>query len=384
MSSVSDIEAVSLVLRTATTFEAIFGAVPGVDVLERKRELRKSFSYLARQVHPDVAPAHAAALAGEVFQRLNELWKSAEAALDNGVYATPFRVGAAPTASRAAVNDGGILQSASATYRLEHTPYHSGDFSVLYRATQITGASGPVLIKLSADPTFNPLFDHELMILKRFEKFPKLLPYLPPIRDAFSVVDGGRRYRAIVMTPYDGMLSLADIRTRLSRSLEPNEVAWVGRRVIAQAIAARMIHAIHGAITPDHVLVHPITREPQHIGWLHAVDRDSGDRITMMIDRWKDWYPPEVIDKKSPSHHTDLFMVGKTLIWLLGGDTQRNTVPRSTPAAMADCIIRCVNEDSQKRPTDGRDLLDEFTRIVRTEWKREYRPMVVPDSSAGS
>jgi hypothetical protein len=385
MPSVSDIQAVRAILRTATTFETVFGKLPRGDAASQKNVLRKQFNYLARQVHPDIAPREGKLLAGEVFGLLIAMRKSAETAIESGTYHMPFKAGAAPEPRRPISDNGQTLQSAKALYQLHVEPYRTGDFSVLYQARTLTGTGGSVLIKIATDPTHNTLLEKEVSLLKRFVTRPRLQVYVPTVTDTFVVSgDAGRRYRAIVITPHTGALSLTDIRAALGRPLEAVEVAWVGRRIIAQSLAALAIDVVHGSIVPDHVLVDPLTREPQHIGWLHAVERKTAERITMVIDCWRDWYPPEVMDKKTPGHRSDLYMVGKTMIWLLGGDVRRNTLPKHVPSAMAACILQCVLADKNRRPKDGRQLLDDFTRVVRKEWKREYRPLVLPGTTAGT
>ena len=92
-----------------------------------------------------------------------------------------------------------------------------------------------------------------------------------------------------------------------------------------------------------------------------------------MLDRWRDWYPPEVLGKKIPDHRTDLFMAAKTMIQLLGGDAKHNTFLSSVPEKMQRILLQCVQDSPARRPSDGRYVLDEFTRVITDLWGRAYR-----------
>ncbi len=205
--------------------------------------------------------------------------------------------------------------------------------------------------------------------------------FVPHLLDTFLMEGAGRtRYRVNVMKYKKDFVSLAEVIDAYPSGLEPAQVAWVARRIIAQALAASMMGVVHGAITPDHVLVNPVSHEPLHIGWAHAIMNPTSERITHVIDRWREYYPPEVFEKKHPDLRTDLFMAGKTIIKLLGGDVKNTTLPSTVPPEMRRIILQLVEKSPSRRPSDGKVYLDEFTRVVRGIWGRKYRPLAMPIS----
>jgi hypothetical protein len=137
---------------------------------------------------------------------------------------------------------------------------------------------------------------------------------------------------------------------------------------------------VHGAIVPNHVLVNPITHEPLHIGWAHAIVRpeERDAKLTTIIDRFKDWYPPEVFAREVPSHQTDLYMAGKTMLYLLGGDVARNRFPSHVPGPVVQIVQRCLETKVEKRPRDGLVLMHEFLKVIEKLWGRNYRPLRLP------
>lgn len=371
------IERVARQLQSATTFAAVFGVLPDGSLDTKRRALRTQFAYLARIVHPDHAPRGSEKLAAEVFHTLTRVRDNADAALAAGTYAQSF-VSAVP------INDGVTLRSNQSVYTLSPTLFREGDFSSVYHAHSSGGVSGDVIVKIASSPTYNVYLEKEAQLLREFynNRRVDLAPIrtaVPELLDTF-LVDGdkGTRFRVNVLRSVGNYVSVADIIEAYPHGLEPMDAAWVGRRVIAQTLAASMVGVVHGAIVPDHVLVEPVKREPLHLGWTHAVDPSKHERLRLVIDRWHDWYPPEVWEKKVPTHQTDVYMAAKTILALMGGDTKRNTFPVAVPKPIAAVLLRCLETSPSRRPQDGRAVLDEFTRAIRNEWGVVYRPLVLP------
>jgi hypothetical protein len=371
------IRAVALQLKSATTYAAIFGPLPDGDLKGKEKALKKQFHFLARMVHPDYAKGHES-IATEAFKLLNDLHARAEAALAAGIYDSPFVSMKAPEDTE--------LVSANGAYRLAKNAFRTGDFAAIYRG-QLVGLNRSVLAKISLEPSLNSWLEREAMILTRFRDAKAGNPllgirkFVPDLVDTFLIAGPvGTRYRVNILGIRDGFVSVADIIQAYPAGLRPAEAAWVARRIIAQTLAASMAGVVHGAITPDHVLVDPTTHEPMHIGWAHSIDDPAkrGGRITHVIDRWRDYYPPEVFDKKTSDHRTDLYMAGKTIVQLVGGDVKRNTLPASVPDEMRRIIVRLVEKIPDRRPRDGKAYLDEFTRVVRKIWGTAYLPLTMP------
>lgn len=358
----------------------VFGPLTGVSLSDKKSALRKQFAYLARTVHPDHVPRVHADLAAEAFRLLNELRAGAEAALEAGTYDKPLSGKSAHDTAH-----GHELTSPAGVYRIPDDPIYRGDFSALFRGKRLGSDPTPVLVKIAFEPALNQWLEREALVLRRFadgaHPAHKVCAYVPEILDTF-VVQGerGARHRANVLRFVQDFVSLADVIKAYPRGLDPQDVAWIYRRVIGQALAAELLGVVHGAITPAHVLVNPFTHEPRHIGWAHAIEKpwDTGARVTHVIDEYREYYPPEVFDKKPPTAQTDIYMAGKTAISLLGGNVRKNTLPSSVPDSIARVILRAVEENPARRPQDGMRYLDEFTRVVRETWGRKYRPLSMP------
>lgn len=380
MTDTNAIREVSSRLKSATNFIAVFGALPAGGTDDKRRHVRKQFAYLARIVHPDHAPAALAADATDAFRLLNALRHAAEEAIERNTYDAPI------SRSNDASEETGVSEivTMTGTYRLKSGIFREGDFSILYRGTFL-GAGGkttPVFAKVARDPSQNNWIEKEAVLMRKAAdakaKTPLfgISPFLPRLLDTVLVEGDKRtRYRTNIYRFAPDMVSVADIIAAYPRGLDAPQAAWVARRVFAQTLAAGMLGVVHGAITPDHVLVNPFTHEPLHIGWPHAQVKG---RITHIVDRWQDIYPPEVFDKKDADHRTDIYMAAATTVRLLGGDVERRSLPASVPDGVARVILRCLETSPARRPRDGKLLLDDFTRVVRSTWGTAYRPLTMP------
>ena len=365
-------------LSGATSFPALFGALPAGDIPAKKAYLRKQFTYLARIVHPDHATADCKTVAADAFRDLNALRHKAEEAIGRGTYETPID----NTAVDSGDADSFELASAGMVFRFRNTPYREGDLSILYQGTAKGSMTGPVLAKVARDPSMNGLLEQEAVHMRRAADAPVGTPlarvarFLPRLIDTMLITgEKNTRFRANVFRLDSDLVSVADIMRAYPAGLEASQAAWVARRTIAQTLAASMLGVVHGAITPDHVLVNPFTHDPVHIGWAHAIAKG---RITQVIDRWKDIYPPEVFAKKDADHRTDIYMAGATIVRLLGGTVERASLPATVPSGVSKLVLRCLEETPARRPQDGAQLLAEFTTIIRREWGRTYRPLTMP------
>lgn len=375
----SALEVIQSQLAAATSFAAIFGALPKGDEKAQRAHLKKQYRALVRMTHPDQVAAGERPLAHTVFPILVRFYEDAEVALKAGRYDQPHAATkASTTTSQADV----VMKSAMAVYSVKPDIFATGDFANIHLGRDARG--GSVLMKVAAETSMNAYLAKEGAFYKQLALRSELAPlrrYLPELLDSFSISERtSEQYRVNVFRYMPGYVSLKTIHDAYPKGLDPKDAAWIWRRLIAQALAAEAIGVVHGAIVPDHVLVQPDTHEPLHLGWVHSVERpeERQARLTTVIDRWRDWYPKEIFAREIPSLQTDLYMVGKTMIYLAGGDVARNRFPRHYPAVMKDTVAQLIAEDTRDRPRDGHALLREFTTGIRQLWGTAFRPLTLP------
>lgn len=368
------VEVVKTKISSATTFADVFGPLPRGSPEQQAKALKQQYRYLAKMVHPDQAVAAESKSATIVFDELTKFYASAKQAIELGHYDRRLGSGASGT-------DMVTLTVGSRSYTIMAEPFASGDFSNVHVGKDEQGNG--VVAKVARRPTFNQYLTHEALLLKQVGEqtsLKSLTRFVPELLDTLTLTEpGNQQFRVNVYRQVLGMVSLTQVRERHQNGLAPEDAMWVARRIIAQTLAANMMNVVHGAIVPDHVLIHPLSREPLHIGWAHAVQEPEKNhrRITTVIDRWRDWYPKEVFDRAIPSHQTDLYMAGKTMLYLLGGDVVRNRFPSHIPPDIVRLIGQLLEEQSSQRPSDGFTFLRELTTAVHRHWGKTYRPLPV-------
>jgi len=334
-------------LQTATSFVTVFGTLTTTSPAHRLKELRQKFAHLAKMVHPDTVPKEYAGKAGEVFNELVTVKEAAEAAILEGTYDDQFV-------------DTFILRSRSEAYECEEGPYKKGDFSFLYKAKN--SRSEAVLIKIATRPPHNPWLENERAFARTNKD-----KYIPRFTDSFFVVDNGRRFHALAIPYLDGYVSLTDILHAHPKGLDPRDAAWICRRVMGQAVLARGLEVVHTAIVPDHVLVHIRSHDPLHIGWGHAIEIE--DRTHLLIEKWKNLYPPEMLRKENVNEKADVFMAAQTMLLLFG----KNKLPRGIERVLS----RCTETSPSRRPK-AHEALENLTKAIRNEWGKKYRNLKMP------
>ena len=375
----SSLEVIHGKLAVATTFAEIFGVLPKGDAVERERYLKLQYRNLVKLTHPDRVPAQERTLANSVFADLVQFYEQARNALKAGTYQE--KASAASNARTAPASDV-VLTSSTQSYTIAGEAFVAGDFSNLHLGQTKSGEA--VLVKVAADFAANAYLAQEATFLRRVDMMPAakgLKPYMPQLLDTLMLAEAGNeQYRVNVFRHKPGFVSLTDIHAAYPQGLHPKDAAWIWRRLIAQALAAQVLGVVHGAIVPDHLLLNPQTHEPLHIGWVHSVERpqERQARITTVIDRFRDWYPPEVFAREIPTLQTDLYMVGKTMIYLAGGDVARNRFPSHYPEIMKDTVAQLISQNPGDRPRDGHVLLREFTTGIRSLWGTQFRPLTLP------
>lgn len=306
----------------ARTADELFGAVEPVRVYHR----------LARLTHPDLVEPAERAAATEAFIRLTTLWRSRHTV---------------------------VLRTRRAEYRLGPVA-HRGDLANLY---EVDGA----LLKLARDPVHNDLLSREAWALRTLAQQgdPRYLPYVPRLVESFRHRETGtgvERRANVIGTTVGGLHSLVEVRQAYPDGLDPRDAAWMARRLLVAIGLAHRAGVVHGAVLPDHVLIHPREHGLVLVDWCYATR--PGEPVPAFVDRYRDWYPPEVTTAAGPG--TDIAMAARCLIYLMAG---------RIPDPLRMFADGCRLPRPHQRPDDAWCLLAEFDEVLgRLYGPRTFRP----------
>ncbi|WP_026411810.1 molecular chaperone DnaJ [Actinomadura oligospora] len=325
-------EAVALLERAVSPAD-LFGG----DEAEAARLYRR----LARLVHPDATPAGSS----RDFARLSELWHAYNAA------------------------NAPVIEVGTHRFRLGET-IASGDLAELYLADD---RGRGVVLKMPRDPSDNDLMSREEEALRtlRRDGERKFRAYVPELVTAFRHrdPDTGETRRVNVLAPLDGFVSFAEVRAAHPDGLDPRDAAWMWRRLLVALGFAHRAGVVHGAVLPEHVLIHPGKHGLVLVDWCYSVTRPGG-RVPAMVDRRSGMYAPEIPAREPAVPGTDVFMASKCVARLMGD---------RAPAAMRAFVAGCVLPAPHRRPRDAWRLLAELDELLdRLYGRRTFRPFTMP------
>lgn len=325
-------------------FARIENASRSSDLFPEVESAQATYRRLARTVHPDFNPdaqerAHAA------FARLSELWKQFNGAEDNDIVFT--------------------------TRRHSHTVHRllaRGDIANIYDAR--TEESQAVLVKIVRNPANSELIANEITVLKKLKDdvAPEFAAFHSRTVDSFRHKDKktGKDRRAIVLEKTEGLYSLREVLDAFPQGLDPRDLAWMARRLWVALGAAHVAGVAHGAVFPEHVLIHPEQHGLVLIDWCYAKEFDQ--KLTHGVPKYKDlgWYGSRF--DQPLDHRVDVRQASHTLELMLG--------QRKSPAFRAffkGCRVASA-------PPAGQ-LFKEFDELLEQLYgRRRFRPFAMPDT----
>jgi hypothetical protein len=284
----------------------------------------QTYRRLARLTHPDACPGDARAAGA--FAKLTTLWQRR-------------RDSRAPLVAR-------------------------GDIGNLYRVRN-------GLLKLARDAADNDLMRRETSSLTRLraDAEPRLRAYFPRLVEARRHADPatGVTRRANVIGWLAGFVSLAEVGTAFPGGLDPRDAAWMWRRLLVAIGAAHRAGVIHGAVLPEHVMIHPAEHGLVLVDWCYSLPAPAG-RLAAMVGRYRDWYPPDAATGAGPD--LDIWLATRCMTELIG--------PR-LPDRMASFAAGCTLASPRRRPSDAWPLLAEYDDLLaRLYGPRIFRPFAMP------
>ena len=311
-------------------------------------EATRTYRQLARLLHPDAAGGRN----GAEFARLNALWRG-------------YNHSEAIT-----------ITTRRHAYLLS-TKRAGGDLADLYSATY--DGTRDVVIKLPRDPANGDLLEREAVALRQLPKDGdgRFLPYVPRLVESFRHRDAatGVERRANAINALDGFYSLAEVHAAYPDGLDPRDAAWMWRRLLVALGFAHRAGVLHGAVLPEHVLIHPGKHGLVLVDWCYSVPgcyapTDPSGLVPALVKRYEDWYPPEVPGREQASAATDIYLATHCMTYLMGD---------KAPKPMRTFAKGCLLASQRRRPGDAWRLLEEFDELLEHLYgPRRFRPFTMP------
>jgi hypothetical protein len=241
-----------------------------------------------------------------------------------------------------------------------------GDLADLYLARD-------GVIKLARDPADNDLIDREAhaLTLLRSRVLRRYLAYLPSLAQTRRCCDprSGQLRRANVIGRLDGFRTLAEVHAAYPDGIDPADAAWMWRRLLVAVGLAHRAGVVHAAVLPEHVLIHPAKHGLVLVDWCYSLTHGCG-RVAAIPGRYRDWYPPDVLNRHAAGPDADLYLAAGCMTYLVGG---------RMPAPLAAFARGCLLPGRRHRPRDAWRLLAELDELLeRLFGQRRFRPFTMP------
>jgi len=377
-------------LRAAVRPEDVFGT-PG-DADELWPAVRAAYRDLMRRAHPDrfEGDPDLVALATEVSALANQWIDEAERRIARGHYGqagSPWR--SVPDA------EGERITVRGRSWRVLGA-FEGGDVCDVYVVREEGGRTlaPPHVLKVVRSQADNDLLDAERRALRRLHAQPPDLArhfskYLPRLVEPLALADGRR---ANVLSLAEGHYSLAEVIRAHPDGVDSRTLGWMFNRILEVLAYAHRAGVVHGAVLPEHVLVHPVTHGAVLVDWCAAVLAHDGTRhrhrgpehVSFVSASYRRWYPPEVFDRAPASPAIDLYMAGALMSAVAGGAPRRRHVPDDLPEPIAALLRACLIRDSDARFDDAFALYERWQdALLRSHGVPRYHPFEMPAPEPG-
>ncbi|MBI3632933.1 MAG: serine/threonine protein kinase [Candidatus Vogelbacteria bacterium] len=192
-------------------------------------------------------------------------------------------------------------------------------------------------------------------------------PGLPIMRRIEPTTDG--KY-ALVMSYIRGK-TLEQWVEKFGR-LDPEHVAWITERTLHVLKYLHYHGVVHGDIKPQNIIIMPKEHQIVLIDFgLAMVKPKSGDENM----GWTEAYaPPEQLEGKVLLPESDLYSLGKTMIYALSGSEKavaKLKVPDEVPVPMCNFVKKLIVRDLNDRPNwQKEDLTKTIVQVRMDSFKR--------------
>ena len=206
--------------------------------------------------------------------------------------------------------------------------------------------------------------------------FTALLPQLV-IHGELVDVAGHKRPASVFRWRSGFQLTLEDVAALQPQGVDARSAVWMWKRALELLGWVHRSGYMHGAVLPQHLLIHPRDHGVVLVGWSSAVRPAMGEPLPAMSAANHAYYPSEVWSGAPPSPSTDITMSARCLIRVLGGDPARGTIPDRVPAPLA-ALLR-AHADNSSREADAWALMERVSRAGREAFgPPKYHPLDLP------
>lgn len=208
------------------------------------------------------------------------------------------------------------------------------------------------------------------------EHFTRLLP--PPIAhgEARLGLHGHEGPRVVTVLGWaPGFVhTFGDVRAAYPTGVPATAAVWLWKRVLETLAWMHEVGFIHGAILPEHLLVHARDHGVRLVGFSSATT--TGRALSGFPPGAEGFYPKSTWEGGTASASSDLVMSARCVLFALGADDWQ--VPSTVPSPIA-ALLRSVAADDAGGRHDAWALVGELDAATREAFgPPRYVPFALP------
>jgi hypothetical protein len=179
----------------------------------------------------------------------------------------------------------------------------------------------------------------------------------------------GRERPASVFLYKSGFVhTLADVRAAYPRGVDPRHAVWIWRRILEILAWVHASGFYHGAVLPEHVLLHARDHGAMLIGWSASARLGMGAPVAAVDTRYEAIYPAALLAGAPATDVSDMLMTARCVAGLLGD---------GAPAPLVE-LLRSSSVDGGHRPS-ALELHDRVGHLARSIFgPPEFVPFNMP------
>ncbi|HMV43080.1 MAG TPA: protein kinase [Leptospiraceae bacterium] len=329
--------------------EELFGEIKDDLPQNKLISLNEIFKDLIKTFHPDKfnkKDAFTKYLAGEISSIINGLYAEAKKRIEKDIYGKT-NLSVNTTASFE-------IKTKLRTYKI-FEQFLEADYADLYMGEFINKNSNPekICVKIMKDKADNDLLRNEIFILRSIQH-----KSIPVFIDQFRTTSGEL---GLIERFIEGS-DLITIRDKFTDGIPVEHMCWILDRLLSVLGYLHYNKIIHGNIEPGNIIVRPSDHNVFLIDYLFSIPNANTTSNTYSCFN-ESYSAPEVALKKKPIPSSDLFSLGKSMLYLMGGDVETDAFPSNVDKRIQDFLLEFLNPNPIKRVRDAWQLWHRLSNL---------------------
>jgi serine/threonine protein kinase len=252
-------------------------------------------------------------------------------------------------------------------------PFSKGDLCDIYRGL-LDGKS--VVVKVATSSA--DLMKNEATTLKKMYESKDIKhfgKYLPKLIETIKINGKVANVFELASKTY----TMEQVLQAYSAGLDGKAIAWMWRRMLEVISWAHGMGIVHGAIIPSNILIRPEDHGLILLDWCYSVPMKNTGKA--YVEKYKDFFPPELFRKMPLDGGTDLYMIAKCVKTLFRGWSTINTLKwhADDPKLMTGVADACLIASPRSRASNAWEVYESLAKnLTKLYGPAKFIPLEMP------